>query len=559
MAEARVLAWLVRPQDLAPALLLRVRREWRATPIHRLSLASPKTSGLAVRPRDFRPADRAAGERLLAGQYRFGGETMDLGPGGDPWRRASPSRRFAEALHDFGWAGDLLATGEPGARELLRLWLDWRAVFGGGNEFAWSGRALERRVFNLATAAEPLAPLVSDAEGASFVADLARQARHLVGEPGDPGRAAERAAVAALVGASLAGPAGEALRKRALGQLEQGLPQSVLRDGVHGSRSPERGLELLFDLLSLDDALSQGGAPSPVEVSRAIDRLSAGVRLFTLADGRLAAFQGGEPAAAARVVAALALDRGDGAPPTSATYGGYHRLEGGGVQLVADGGVQAAAAWASTACAQPGAVSIAVDGKRLFAGSAWSAGGDVSADLRGPAGGSCLALGDSWPGRGALARSPFGPRLSATPFEATAMRNESDEAVWLEIAHGGWRSLGFDVQRRLYLDLAAGELRGEDMLIAVGRPRHARLDFAIRFQLAPGVAAQIANDAKSALLRSGGGVGWRLRSDAADTRLEPVAAVDGGEARAAQVLVLSGLASPADGARVRWKLSRDEG
>jgi uncharacterized heparinase superfamily protein len=558
MAEARIPAWLVRPQELAPALVLRARREWRATPIHRMLLASPKTSGLAVRPRDFRPADPAVGERLLAGQHRFGGETMDLGPGGDPWRRAAPSRRFAETLHGFGWAGDLLATGEPGARELLRLWLEWRAVFGDGNDFAWSGLALERRVFNLATSAEPLAPLVSDAEGALFVADLARQARHLIGEPGDPGRAAERAAVAALVGASLAGSAGEALRERALGQLEQSLPQSVLRDGVHGSRSPERGLELLFDLLALDDALSQGGAPSPVEVSRAIDRLSAGVRFFALADGRLAAFQGGETAAAGRVAAALALDRGDGALPTSASYGGYHRLEGGGIQLIADGGVQAAAAWTGTACAQPGAVSLAVDGQRLIAGSAWSAAADVSAALRGPRGGSCVALGDVWPGHGALARSPFGLRLTAAPFEAAATRNESDEAVWLDIAHGGWRTLGFDVQRRLYLDLA-GELRGEDTLIPVGRPRQAQVNFAIRFQLAPGVAAQIANDAKSALLRPGGRAGWRLRSDAADTRLEPSVAVDSGETRAAQVLVLSGLASPADGARVRWKLSRDDG
>jgi uncharacterized heparinase superfamily protein len=558
MAEPRLSAWLVRPQELAPALVLRARREWRATPIHRLLLARPKTSGLAVRPRDFRPVDAGAGERLLAGQYRFGGETMDVGPGGDPWRRALPSRRFAETLHGFGWAGDLLAAGEAGARELLRLWLEWRSVFGGGNEFAWSGPALERRVFNLATAAERLAPLVSDAEGAAFVADLARQARHLIGEPGDPGRGAERAAVAALVGASLAGPAGEGLRRRSLGQLEQGLPQSVLRDGVHGSRSPERGLELLFDLLALDDALSQGGAPAPVEVSRAIDRLSAGVRFFTLADGRLAAFQGGEPAAATRVAAALALDRGDGAQPTFAPYGGYHRLEGGGIQLIADGGVQAAAAWFGTACAQPGALSLAVDGKRLVAGSSWSAAAHVDAALRGPAGGSCLTLGEVWPGRGALDRSPFGSQLVGAPFEATATCNESDEAAWLDIAHGGWRALGFDVQRRLYLDLA-GELRGEDALIPVGRPRQARLDFAIRFHLAPGVAAQIANDAKSALLRPGGKVGWRLRSDAADTRLEPGVAVDGGEARAAQVLVLSGLASPADGARVRWKLSRDDG
>jgi hypothetical protein len=34
---------------------------------------------------------------------------------------------------------------------------------------------------------------------------------------------------------------------------------------------------------------------------------------------------------------------------------------------------------------------------------------------------------------------------------------------------------------------------------------------------------------------------------------------EAGEARAVQVLSLIGLATPGDGARVRWKLSRDEG
>ncbi|MEJ0067362.1 MAG: hypothetical protein WDM85_19785 [Caulobacteraceae bacterium] len=40
--------------------------------------------------------------------------------------------------------------------------------------------------------------------------------------------------------------------------------------------------------------------------------------------------------------------------------------------------------------------------------------------------------------------------------------------------------------------------------------------------------------------------------------LSPGVAFEAGEARAAQVLTLLGLATPTDGARVRWKLSRDE-
>jgi uncharacterized heparinase superfamily protein len=537
MAEASDLTRL--PRDALAALGRQAVREWRAGPAHRLAIARPKTDGLAIRPRDLRPPNPLTGARLLTGEFVFGGERLEIGPGGDPWRRALPSRRVAVALHSFAWAPHLIAAGEAGQREALRLWLEWRAVFGRYNAFAWSGEPLERRVFNLAASATALAPLVSEAEGAVFVADLARQARHLLGEPDEPGREAERAAVAALVGAALHGRAGEALRERALPRLERSLPDAVLRDGVHASRSPERGLELLFDLLALDDALSQLGAPAPVEVSRAVDRLSAATRFFTHDDARLAAFQGGEAGDRERIAAALAFDAAESAAPRSLSYGGYHRLEARGLQVIADAGEIGGPA----ACAQPGALSVVGDGRRLIAGSAWSAIADADPGLRAPRGGSCLALGDA------------SPKPAATKAE----RQETADAVWLESSHDGWRALGFDCTRRLFLDVAATELRGEDVLTPVGRPR-APIRYAIRFHLAPDVAVQLSADGKSALLRPAGvrGHGWRLRGDSAGMELGPGVAFEAGEERATHLLMLVGLARPAEGVRVRWKLSRDD-
>lgn len=529
------------PFDAVASLGRQLRREWRAGPLHHAAIARPATDGLGIRPRDLRPADPEAGARLLAGEFSLGGQWVEVSRGGDPWRRALPSRRFAIALHSFDWVRDLIAVGEAGQREALRLWLEWRAVYGRYNEFAWSGEALERRAFNLACSAAALAPLVSEAEGAAFVADLARQARHLLGEPDAQRRAVERAVVAALVGAALSGKAGEALRARALPRLERLLPEAVLRDGVHASRSPEQGLELLFDLMALDDALSQLGAPAPVEVSRAIDRLAVSTRFFTLGDGRLAAFQGGEASARVRIAAARALDDAAHPPPKSAPYGGYHRLEGRGVEIIADAGEVRGPG----ACVQPGALTVVCDGRRLVAGSTWSAkAADDDPVRRRPLGGSCLALGDGDP----------------APAQMTAERQESADAVWLDASHDGWRAYGFDCTRRLFLDTAAGELRGEDVLTPIGRPREPAR-FAIRFHLDPAVAAQLSADGKSVLLRPAGarGHGWRLRGDSAAIELGPSVSFEAGEARAAQVVSLLGLASAPDGARIRWKLSRDEG
>src|SRR5579871_4274340 len=165
------------PLDALAGIGRQVGREWRAGPVHRLTIAGPRPKGLLVRPRDLRPPDLARGAQVMAGTFGFGGETLTVGPGGDPWRTPTPSRRFAAALHGFGWAPDLIATGEAGEREALRLWLEWRRVFGAFNAFAWSGEALERRVFNLLCAAPALLPLASEAEGSGLVAELARQAR----------------------------------------------------------------------------------------------------------------------------------------------------------------------------------------------------------------------------------------------------------------------------------------------------------------------------------------------------------------------------------------------
>src|SRR5476651_1921682 len=178
----------------AVAVGRRMGLEWRASPIHHLLLAGPRPDGLGAAPADLRPADPEAGRRILAGGFVFAGETLTTGPRGDPWDRASPTRRFAAALHGFGWLKDLTMHGDPGAWEALRLTLAWRRLFGRWNSFSWAPEIVERRVFNLACAIRAICGPASDAEADQIAADLARQARFLLGLNAGPPRAAERAA-----------------------------------------------------------------------------------------------------------------------------------------------------------------------------------------------------------------------------------------------------------------------------------------------------------------------------------------------------------------------------
>lgn len=519
--------------------------EWRAAPLHRWLTTHPRPSGFGLQPRDFRPADPEVGRAILAGAFVLEGATLTVGVRGDPWDRPSPSRAFAEALHRFDWLPHLTAAAPEGAAEALRLVLDWRRVFGKWNAFSWAPEIMARRVFNLACAGPLLAARASEAETAKIAGDLTRQARDLLG-PGGAITAAERSACAAVAGVSLRGAAGKRLLDRALGRLGRALDATVGPDGGHATRRPDLGLELLFDLQTLDEAMVQRGLAAPDGVQRAIDRLAASVRFATLADGALAAFHGGAARSASYVAAARAQDE-TGDRPTANGLGGYQRLEARTVQVFADVAPPARGGWSERACEQPLAIQVLVNGRRLI---------DAGAD-RSMITASTVEVGERVKAR-TLTGFPaqvLGPRLAGPGARVDVQRHEAPGAVWLDLAHHGWmRRHGLMHQRRLYLDTLAGELRGEDRLTPTARAqgpdgRHF-VSYAVRFPLHHGVQALVSQDRKSVLLRPpSGSEGWVLRNDALDIVLEPLAAGRGLQ------LVLRGQRRADSGARVRWKLA----
>ena len=549
---------------LAAAARRQAAGEWWSTPMAVALLGGPKPQGFAAAPRDLRPVGEVAGRAMLEGGFTLGGETLTVRPGGDPWSQASPSRRFAVRLHRFGWIGGLLANGEAGAREALRLTLEWRRVFGRWNGFAWDPEVLDRRVFNLACAAKALSAHASEIETQILAESLARQARQLMRLGDAPPRAAERHAAAAIAGAALGGQAGEALMSAACRRLEANLDEAVLADGGHASRSPEAGMELLFDLLTLDDALIQRGRPPPEGLSRAIDRLTAGLRFFTLADAALTAFQGGEAGEAKRVAAARAHDETPaGQPaPLEMRASGYQRLTGKLLEVMVDAGAPATGGWSLQALGQPLSLEVVCGRDRLIAGSGWSERAAGPPALRLAAGGSTVSIGAGAAGEplnGFFARA-LGPRLVGGATKVEVLRRESEAGVWLDLSHDGWlERYQLTHERRLYLDKAADELRGEDRFVPAEGAGPTPTPIEAHFHLHPDVRASLARDQRSVLLKGPSNIGWWFRNDAGQVSLEPsVCFRDGRAVRTTQV-VLRGRLRADRGGRIRWKLTMSEG
>ncbi len=560
MARDKAQLWL---EAAFVALARQGRTEWFGTPPHLARLTGPRAQGFPIFPRDFRPASAERGRALTAGVFTYAGQSLQTGEGGEPWNRPSPSRAFAEALHGFGWLRDLASLGPDGAREALRLVEEWRLVFGRWSSFAWGGEVLDRRVVNTSCALGALVAVASEAEVEMLADLLARQSRQLLLSRDPAWRAAERAAAAALAGSAIAGKAGEALMARALPRLEKLIARTVLPDGGHVSRSPEAGMELMLDLLALDDGLEQRGVQTPEPILAAVDRLKAALRFFTLPDGRLACFQGGEESDTARIAAARAADEaGQAAPPAEAPYVGYQRLVGKTIQVMMDVGRPAPDPYSITACAQPGAIEVVCGSDRLITNSGWSPRAARSQALRLTDGGSTVALAHESAGSplGGWMGRMLGPRLAGGARHAGARRAVTDTGVWVDFTHDGWAALGLKHDRRLYLDLAADELRGEDQFTPTGPAGAARvIPYAVHFHLPPEVEAVVARDNKSVLLRGPSSKGWWLRNDAVDVRVEPAVHFRGGQQLSSRQVVLLGHLRADRGGRVRWKLTAVEG
>ncbi len=536
----------------------RLAGEWRGLTAGSHRLRRARAPRLTATPRDFRPTDPDAGRAILAGRLELAGAELQMGAGGDPWDRASPTRRFAVELHRFAFAPDLIACGEPGAREALRLFLEWRRLFHRPNAFAWSSDVLERRVFNLASGARRMGAVASDVEAAELSASLLHQAQVLSSVVGEPARSAERACAVAVAAGALAGREAEQLLDRAQARLNAALVLAVLPDGGHRTRSPQAGLELLLDLLTLDDLLLQRGRETAPAVVSAMDRLAAALRFHVLSDGRLASFHGGEAAEAERVRAALNEDAFDSPAPSHAPHSGYHRLDGTRLHAMVDSGPPATGAWSVTACAQPAALELTAGPDRLFCGGGWSPDAAGPQALRLTAAGGTLQVAGGSAGRplkGFLARA-LGARLIGGATHVVVRREENETGAWLELAQDGWAGgFGLSHDRRLFLNHGADEIRGEDVLTpAPGKvaPRKP-IAFCIRFHIWPEVEASLARDGRSLLLRGPSNRGWWFRNDAAEVSLEPSVCFRGGQPRATLQLVLRAKVG-AEGARVRWKL-----
>ena len=525
------------------------------TPVHKLRLRGRYPLQLLDVPADPIPGSPRAGKALLDGKMNAAGETIPF----EALERGGFSPAFTEYWQSFAWLRDLAASVErrgaaPVAEQLMRQWLASHART--VTEPAWRPDLWGRRILFWTA----YAPFILDTRDGDYRKEvlnaLARGARHLDTAADTAPQGLPRVtAWAGVIAAGLLFPGGDIRTAHGEAGMTRALALAVHPDGGLISRAPAEQLALVELLAQLRGVYEVRARPPAGAVATALNQAVPVLASATLGDGALSSWQGGGPANAARVAAALAAINFRGGTRDDARDWGYQKLVCGETQLIVDAAPPPAAALSRGACASTLAFEMSDGAQRLVVNCGGGAGlaPELARGLRTTAAHSTLVLSET----NSTAIHPDGS-MGRGVTEVALMRVETHEARRIEAAHDGYvKRFGFSHRRRLSLAADGRSLEGEDKLSPEGRKKPpASTPLALWFHLAPGIETVLTTDGQGALLRPDEGTGWQFRTRAGTLALEDSIWVDGaGRARASKALVVS-LDTPEDGVTIPWSFRR---
>jgi len=520
------------------------------TPTYRWTLMGTRASAVSNLPVDPWPGDPVRGAEILEGTIRFDGASRSMD---GAWRAPDLPDDALLRLHGFEWLRDLRAVATPAAaaraRQIVEDWLDrpvlvqprvWRADILGTRLCAWLSHA------------DWFAVGAERAFDVKLLEGLSIGVRHLARSAGwEVDGVARFRAIKGLIaiGTCLDG-AGKRLRQ-GLRLLARELPRQIAADGGHWSRSPRGQVEALRVLIEIRAILIGARQAVPDALQQAIDRAAPIVRFFRHGDGGLALFNGASEGDVSALDAVLAEADAAGKAPASAPHVGFHRLAAGSTLVIVDAGPPPPPGFDGAAHAGTGSFELSVGKERIVVNCGVPPRDSPEWRLaaRATAAHSTVTVEDR-----NLAELREDGTIGRRPDRVVAERREADGATVLDLSHDGYRAaFGLVHRRSLFLSADGGDIRGEDVLVGpAGRA------FAVRFHLHPSVQATATQAGGAILLRTPGGVGWRLRASGAHPALAESVYLGGrGEPRRTQQAVLAGVTGP-NGGTVKWALQRED-
>jgi len=521
-----------------------LRALYHSSAIYHLSLfgRAPRELALALDPW---PGDRARGEALLAGEFRFANETVEAPS--PPWQ-AKASAEWRAAMHDFQWLADLAAVGSDGAWQAARAWTaEWLGAFRIFDRIAWRADVVGNRLFSWLEYLDRL--VVDESLRPPLFEAFARQTRHLLRRAHREGAGLPRLAALRGLVAALATLGTERSLARTLQNVARELELQILADGGHATRSPEAALTALRYVVDMRAALVASHNEIPGAVQQAIDRSAPMLRFFRHGDGGFGLFNGTNENDPALIDRVLARADAKGRAPSTAPYTGFERLRAGHSLVLFDCGKPPPARFDGEVHAGTLAFELSYGRDRLVVncGAYHGPSAEWRMAMRATAAHSTLIASET-----STMEFRADGSVASGPQEVTSMRAEDAGAQWVAASHDGYKKkFGLTHARQLFLAADGEDLRGEDRLTG-----KAGQSFVIRFHLHPNVQASLTQDGNAVLLRLPGGIGWRLRTQGAVLSIAESIYLGTGSVKKTRQVVLDGHVGTG-GAIVKWAIRRE--
>jgi uncharacterized heparinase superfamily protein len=508
-------ALIVRPKGAGQNLLERLSLQfykltWR-TPLHSGRLKGKVPLRLLAVPEDPLKGNAARGQSLRMGKFHIQG--FEQGFEGLDYHKLALPPALTDYIHRFDWLRDLAAAtnrgdGAPVAAQIANEWLLANGLK--TREPAWRVDNCAWRLLNMAAGSPFLLTSTDPVYRSRVINHFARVARHLdQTAPRAQSHFAKSVGWTGVVAASLLLPEGKA--RRAVGEngLQEALAATIFPDGGVVSRSPVQLMELIGLLSLLRQCYIAREELVPDFLADALGRAVPALLGLTHADGGLGAWQGSAHVGAEQIEALVAASDVRARPHRQALDWGYQRVSAGKSVLLLDAGPPPLARQSASGCASTLAFELSHGSQRIIVncGGAALVGASIPAalarGLRTTAAHSTLCIGDT--NSTAILQ---GGQLGKGVAEVGLERRDIDSATRIEASHDGYvRSFGYSHSRRLILRSDGMELRGEDTLLPVGKPKDGT-PVHVRFHLGADIEITPTDNVQTALLRMADGSSW---------------------------------------------------
>ncbi len=514
--------------------------------------------------------ERAAGVALRAGHFLVHGvkapiAQMDFAP----TARLTPP--FERVVHGFSWMRDLAVSAPreqctATAERVMDAWLD--ANEKPGKNAPWHVENVGHRLMNWLVHA-PLILSGSDSDKRLRIIEaMAGTARWLDRNVAKaPDRMGEVAGWCAIVAAGLLMPEGRPRRLFGEAGLIRTLGELVADDGGTLSRSPLAQMDAIALLIDLSACYRATDRDPPEALDTMLNLLVPPLLTLIHSDGSLSSWQGAGAIRADRIAALIDASTVRARPLKNVRQWGYQRIAKNKTTLIFDAAPPPLARNARSGCASTLAFELCSQGQRIVVncGGAAFAGGQVPArieqGLRATAAHSTLTLDDA-NSTAVHINGKLGAGVSEVEVDRKTMKVEQGLATRIEASHDGYAArFGLNHRRMLIMREDGSELRGEDLLVPVGKKgKRGKIGFAIRFHIGAGIELGLSDDKKGAGLALPDGTYWQFRlasgDDDGDLSIEESMWVDGGgRPQPIQQLVIQGMTSRGGG-RFSWLLKK---